>query len=57
LEYQGGKMSKAEAEAFEKDPLFSESIRMRHWDEMAKLEHIPIILEKLKLASLRVLKG
>jgi predicted HD phosphohydrolase len=29
-------MSAKEAEAFEKDPLFSEIILMRRWDEQAK---------------------
>jgi len=38
LEYQGGVMSKEEAEAFQNDQLFPEYIRMRHWDESAKSE-------------------
>src|ERR1700754_2839498 len=36
LEYQGGVMSAEEAHAFETDPLFETSIRMRKWDELAK---------------------
>lgn len=36
LEYQGGPMSGTEADAFEKDPYFSDIIRMRLWDEAAK---------------------
>ncbi len=56
LEYQGGKMTKQEAEVFEIDPLFSESIRMRHWDEEAKLENIPVLdLNLLKSKALRIL--
>ncbi len=35
-------MTAAEAEAFEKDPLFALSIRMREWDERAKEENIPV---------------
>jgi phosphonate degradation associated HDIG domain protein len=38
LEFQGGMMSAEEAEKFEKDPLFSEIILMRRWDEQAKVE-------------------
>lgn len=56
LEYQGGKMTKQEAEAFEIDPLFVESIRMRHWDEEAKIENVPLMdLDLLKSKALRVL--
>ncbi|HXD79910.1 MAG TPA: HD domain-containing protein [Puia sp.] len=42
LEYQGGPMSAEEAAAFEQYPLFGLIIRMRHWDEQAKLEHQPM---------------
>lgn len=56
LEYQGGKMTKQEAAVFEMDPLFSESIRMRHWDEEAKLENIPVLdLNVLKSKALKIL--
>lgn len=43
LEFQGGVMSKQEADAFEADPLFDLSIIMRKWDEEAKIEHVPVI--------------
>jgi 2-amino-1-hydroxyethylphosphonate dioxygenase (glycine-forming) len=36
LEFQGGRMSAAEAARFEDDPLFNLYIRMRLWDEAAK---------------------
>jgi predicted HD phosphohydrolase len=36
LEFQGGRMNATEADAFEQDELFSLSIRMRRWDELAK---------------------
>ena len=39
LEYQGGRMEKEEAMAFEADPLFDLYIKMRRWDEAAKVEH------------------
>ncbi|MBS1665595.1 MAG: HD domain-containing protein [Bacteroidetes bacterium] len=42
LEYQGGPMTKDEAEAFEQYPLFSLIIQMRKWDEMAKIENKPL---------------
>jgi len=42
LEFQGGMMSAEEAEKFEKDPLFSEIILMRRWDEQAKVEDKPL---------------
>ncbi len=49
LEFQGGKMTKQEARDFEKDSLFQVSIRLRHWDEMAKEINKPIIdLTELK---------
>ncbi len=42
LEYQGGRMEEAEAKAFEADPLFDLYIKMRRWDEAAKVEHQPL---------------
>ena len=42
LKYQGGPMNHAEAEAFEADPLFDVSLRMRTWDEEAKTENVPL---------------
>jgi len=38
LDFQGGMMTVEEANAFEKDPLFSEIILMRRWDEQAKIQ-------------------
>lgn len=49
LAYQGGVMSEAEADAFERDPLCAVSLRMRVWDEEAKLSDVPVMdLELLK---------
>jgi phosphonate degradation associated HDIG domain protein len=42
LEYQGGKMYEEEAAAFEQYPLFDLIIKMRRWDEEAKIEHKPL---------------
>lgn len=51
LEYQGGVMSAEEAAAFERDPLFETSVRLRYWDEEAKLEGVPV----LELATVRAM--
>ena len=42
LEYQGGRMEEAEAKQFEADPLFDLYIRMRRWDEAAKMQQQPL---------------
>jgi 2-amino-1-hydroxyethylphosphonate dioxygenase (glycine-forming) len=42
LEYQGGRMTAAEAAVFEKDPLFEKYIVLRRWDEQAKEQHKPL---------------
>jgi 2-amino-1-hydroxyethylphosphonate dioxygenase (glycine-forming) len=42
LEYQGGPMTAEEATAFEQYPLFDLIIRMRKWDEEAKIENQPL---------------
>lgn len=56
LELQGGVMSENEAVAFEKDPLFDTSIKMRYWDEQAKELNTPLIdLEKIKARALHAL--
>jgi 2-amino-1-hydroxyethylphosphonate dioxygenase (glycine-forming) len=41
LAYQGGPMSPLEAAAFETDPYFTLYIRMRLWDEAAKVPSVP----------------
>ncbi|MPR32679.1 HDIG domain-containing protein [Cytophagaceae bacterium SJW1-29] len=41
LAFQGGPMETAEAEEFEKNPYFDLIIRMRRWDEAAKLQDYP----------------
>ncbi len=58
LEYQGGKMNESEAMKFEKDELFALSIKMREWDEKAKLENIQVEnLDKLKAFAQRHLQS
>lgn len=42
LEYQGGPMVRPEAAAFEADPLFPLILKMREWDEAAKVEDLTV---------------
>ena len=42
LEYQGGKMTEEEASAFEHYPMFELIIKMRKWDEEAKVQHLSL---------------
>jgi len=42
LEFQGGVMTEEEAIAFESDKLFDLHIKLRRWDEKAKLEKQPM---------------
>jgi phosphonate degradation associated HDIG domain protein len=42
LEFQGGRMTEAEASHFEQDPLFPDIIQLRQWDEAAKQENQPL---------------
>ena len=37
LQHQGGRMNAEEAEAFEADPMFDIYIKMRTWDDLAKI--------------------
>ena len=42
LEFQGGVMSREEAEAFELNPNAELIIRLRYWDDMAKEINVPV---------------
>jgi len=56
LEYQGGVMSAAEADAFAADPLCALSLRIRRWDELAKERAVPVMdLAVLKEKAARLL--
>ena len=58
LTWQGGPMTETEAKAFEADPLFSDSLRLRRWDEAAKVPQLPMRdLAELKTLALRVLRA
>ena len=53
LEFQGGVMTKEEAMLFESDKLFDLHIKLRRWDEKAKLEKQPMPpLQKYKEMAL-----
>ena len=56
LGYQGGVMTADESRAFEQDPLYAVSLRMRHWDEQAQEMHVPVLdLGLLKAKDQRLL--
>lgn len=56
LGFQGGIMTQEEAAAFENDPLFETSIRMRKWDELAKEIDVPLLdLDTLKKMAISIL--
>ena len=42
LKYQGGPLSKEEAEKFERDPLFKLKVKLRGWDEEAKIVDLKV---------------
>lgn len=55
LAWQGGPLSTSEARAFEQDPLFADSLRLRYWDEAAKHPNSPTAdVEWLRALALRV---
>lgn len=58
LKWQGGLMSEAEADSFEVDPLFADSLLLRRWDEAAKVPGRSISeLTWLEDLAERVLRG
>ena len=58
LLYQGGPMTEAEAKTFEQNPLKNLIIKMRTWDEEAKLTDVPVpSLQVYREMMIRHLKG
>jgi phosphonate degradation associated HDIG domain protein len=58
LAYQGGPMTEEEARAFEQNPLKTLIIKMRTWDEEAKVTNVPIpSLQVYREMMVRHLKG
>jgi len=42
LDFQGGPMTEQEMRHFELDPLFKAKLRVRHWDEQAKVPNLEV---------------
>jgi phosphonate degradation associated HDIG domain protein len=56
LELQGGPMTSREVRAFERDPTFPVSLKLRRWDDEAKIPHQPVDnLGQLRSMAYRVL--
>lgn len=54
LAHQGGRMTAAEAEAFESDELFENFIKIRQWDDQAKAQNLPLpSLKRYRAMALR----
>ena len=54
LEFQGGRMTAEEAEAFEQNPDSDLIIRLRYWDDKAKETEVPVNnIDHLKMLALR----
>ena len=57
LVLQGGVMNEEEALAFEKSPLAAVMIKMREWDDQAKMENVPLLdFQLMKEKMLSVLR-
>lgn len=57
LNFQGGVMSATEAESFEKNPDADLIIRMRYWDDEAKLQNVPVLnMSHLKEIAIKHLR-
>ena len=54
LDWQGGPMSEAEASAFESNPLCADILRLRRWDEAAKVPGRPLDVAWIEALALRV---
>jgi putative nucleotidyltransferase with HDIG domain len=49
LEFQGGKMTAAEAAEFEKDPLVSMYVKIRKWDDLGKDAEKSVLASEIQL--------
>ncbi len=59
LQHQGGRMNAEEAEAFESDPMFDLFIKMRTWDDLAKITNkaLPDLNKYKQMAVLHLTKN
>lgn len=53
LGFQGGVMSESEASDFEKEPFFEESVLLRKWDDMGKIEDAELTALEVPLNTIR----
>ena len=42
LHVQAGPMTDAELDAFEEEPYYPQAVKLRHWDDQAKVEKLPV---------------
>ena len=59
LQHQGGRMNAEEAEAFEADPMFDIYIKMRTWDDLAKITNkaLPDLNRYKQMAILHLMQN
>jgi len=59
LQHQGGRMNAEEAEAFETDPMFDLFIKMRTWDDLAKITNkaLPDLNKYKQMAVLHLIQN
>ena len=59
LQHQGGRMNAEEAEAFETDPMFDLFIKMRTWDDLAKITNkaLPDLNKYKQMAVLHLMQN
>jgi phosphonate degradation associated HDIG domain protein len=58
LEQQGGQMNETEAELFEQDYLHKLFIKLREWDDCAKVENLPLpSIDKFKQLAIQHLQN
>lgn len=59
LQHQGGRMNAEEAEAFETDPMFELFIKMRTWDDLAKITNkaLPDLNKYKQMAVLHLMQN
>ena len=59
LEHQGGRMNEEEAAAFESDPMFDLFIKMRTWDDLAKItnKELPCLNKYRQMAVLHLMQN
>lgn len=59
LQHQGGRMNAEEADAFETDPMFDLFIKMRTWDDLAKITNkaLPDLNKYKQMAVLHLLQN